>query len=457
MNQDSSLVHLRTTPIVAIRGSVVFPHTDTILSFARPKSVAAVNAAFQEDRVVAVFTQKEQNNPDPTTSDLYSIGTIATITQMMSTEGELHAMVRGQARIRLVETLSEEPYLIAKVEELHDFDAVGDEVIALSNKLTELFKRAINLGKSAEVTLVMKILSGQVSPQELSDQVAFTLQSIKTKERQKLLEMLSVKDRLIKVTEHLSHEANVLDLERTISVKTQKRFEDQMRKAMLRERKKAIEQELGEGDEMATEDDVADYEKRIKKAKMPKEVHEKALKELKRLKQMSPNNPETGYIRNYLDWLCDMPWSTVSSEDISISGAQEVLDTDHYGIEKVKQRILEYLAVMQLQKDTKEKSADYHPTILCFIGPPGVGKTSIGKSIAKSLGRKFVRISLGGVRDEAEIRGHRRTYVGALPGRIIQGIKNAGTKNPVFMLDEIDKLGNDFRGDPSSALCDRCR
>jgi ATP-dependent Lon protease len=439
---------LRTTPVVAIRGSVVFPHTDTILSFGRAKSVSAVNAAFQEDRVIAIFTQKDSKNPDPSIEDLCEIGTIATITQMMSTDGEIHAMVKGQARIRLVEPLASNPYIIAKVQEIPEEDSSGDEVTALANSLTEIFKKAINLGKSVEITTVMKIVSGQVDVIELVDSIASCL-NLQTKEKQKLLETLSVKKRIIKVIDYLSHEVNVLDLEKMIETKTRKRFESQMRKAMLRERKRTIEQELGEEDEGSLgEDEIGEYEVKIKKAKMPKDVRDKAKKELKRLSQLSPNNPEGGYIRNYLDWLVEMPWSIVSPNQVSIKKAAKILNHDHYGLEKAKERILEYLAVMKLKKENKTSQ----PTILCFIGPPGVGKTSIGKSIAKALGRKFVRVSLGGIRDEAEIRGHRRTYVGALPGRIIQGIKNAGTKNPVFMLDEIDKLGSDFRGDPSSAL-----
>ncbi|MGB6839100.1 MAG: endopeptidase La, partial [Microgenomates group bacterium] len=264
-----------------------------------------------------------------------------------------------------------------------------------------------------------------------------------------------------KVLGLLAQEVSVLDLEKTISQKTQKRFEDQMKKAMLREKKKTIEQELGEGEGELGSEEAVEYRKKIKKAKMPKEVKKRALKELKRLIQLSPHNPEGGYIRNYLDWLTEMPWSKATANNVSIKQAAKVLEEDHYGIKKAKERILEYLAVMRVKKAAAKKArgktkakgdGESQPTILCFIGPPGVGKTSIGKSIARALDRKFVRISLGGIRDEAEIRGHRRTYVGALPGRIIQGIKNAGTRNPVFMLDEIDKVGIDFRGDPSSAL-----
>lgn len=437
----------RRVPIVAIRGSVIFPHTDTLLSFGRPKSVTAINTAFQEDRVIAVFSQKDPRTSDPGESDLYKIGTIATITQMMSTEGEIHALVRGQARIKLVEIMAREPFLLGKVSEIAEEGSESNEVKALASKLSEMFKKAVNLGKQAEIMTVMKLISGSVEPTELVDQVASLLE-IKVVEKQKLLETFSVKKRLERVLEYIAKEVNILDLERTISSKTQKRFEDQMRKAMLREKKRTIEQELGEETGELSGEEAGEYKEKIKKAGMPTEVKKRAEKELKRLIMLSPQNPEGAYIRNYLDWLTDMPWSKVSPNNVQIKKAAKILEERHYGMEKAKERILEFLAVMKIKKDGK----DAQPTILCFMGPPGVGKTSIGKSIAEALNRKFVRVSLGGIRDEAEIRGHRRTYVGALPGRIIQGIKNAGTKNPVFMLDEIDKIGIDFRGDPSSAL-----
>ncbi|MFV1917064.1 MAG: endopeptidase La, partial [Patescibacteria group bacterium] len=449
---------IRNVPIVAIRGSVVFPHTDSVLTFGRKKSVAAVNTAFREDKVIAIFSQKDPKTADPTEEDLYKVGTIATITQMMSTEAEIHAVVRGQVRVRLEKILAHEPYLSAKVSEIHDDRRELTEVKVLAKKLSELFKKSVNLGKQAEITTVIKLVSGKVGSSELADQVASILE-LSTSKKQQLLETPSVKVRLKKIYEYLAQEVSELDIERSISTKTQRRFEDQMRKAMLREKKKTIEEELGEqGGEFGSEEGQT-YKKKILKAKMPKDVRKKAEKELKRLIQLSIHNPEGGYIRNYLDWLCDMPWSKESSNSVSIANAAKVLEKDHYGLKKAKERILEYLAVMQVKKAVSRKSKkkersinESQPTILCFIGPPGVGKTSIGKSIARSLGREFVRMSLGGIRDEAEIRGHRRTYVGALPGRIIQGVKNAGTKNPVFMLDEIDKLGVDFRGDPSSAL-----
>jgi ATP-dependent Lon protease len=446
----------RRVPVVPVRGSVVFPHTDTLVSFGRVKSVAAVNSAFQEDRVIAIFSQKDPRTADPVQEDLNTIGTIATITQMMTTEGEIHALIKGQARIALRQIIAEEPYLVGKVEELPEELEATPEVGILAKKIQELFKKAINLGKQAEIMTVMKLVSGNAEPIEVSDQVASLLE-IKPEEKQKILEEIDVKKRLGIVLEYLAKEVNALEIEQTISSKTQKRFEDQMKKAMLREKKKTIEEELGEIDEegeMGSEE-FKEYKVKIKAAGMPTEVKARAEKELKRLSEMSPNNPEGAYIRNYLDWLCDVPWSKETPNNVSMTKASKILENDHYGIEKAKERILEFLAVMKLKKEEKPRKKEgqiVRPTILCFIGPPGVGKTSIGRSIARALNRKFIRVSLGGIRDEAEIRGHRRTYVGAMPGRIIQGMKNTGTKNPVFMLDEIDKVGVDFRGDPSSAL-----
>lgn len=452
----------RNVPVVAIRGSVVFPNTDNLLTFGRTKSVNAINSAFSQDRVVAIFTQKDPRTSDPSVEDLYKIGTVATITQMMSTEGEVHTVIRGQARIRLEEIISSEPFLTAKITEMGQNKSDDPEITALSKTLVELFKKSVNLGKRAEIMTVMKIVSGQIEPHELVDQIAMLLDS-KIFVKQKLLEELDLKKRLKKVIELLSHEVNVLDIEKSISSKTQQKFEGQMRKAMLREKKKTIEEELGEESGELGSEEVKEYKKKIIDAKMPVEVRKRAKKELKRLTQLPMQSPEGGYIRNYLDWLTEMPWNKFSPNNVSMSSAAKVLKDEHYALSDAKERILEYLAVMKVKgavgkkrgvnkKKKKESDSQSQPTILCFIGPPGVGKTSIGRSIANALNRKFVRISLGGIRDEAEIRGHRRTYVGALPGRIIQGVKNAGTSNPVFMLDEIDKIGTDFRGDPSSAL-----
>src|SRR3989304_3116956 len=437
MKQEGNAI--RRVPIVAIRGSVVFPHSDALLQFGRPKSISAINSAFQEDRVVAIFTQKDPRTSEPGEDDLYKVGTIATITQMMTSDGDIHALVRGQERVKLEEIIADEPFMVGKVTEIPETGAESVEVKAIANKLSDYFRKAINYGKQAEISQVMRIISPQTDAIEILNQIAPLLEA-KVTEKQALLEMNFLGDRARKVLEYLVHEVSILELERTISSKTQKRFEDQMRKAMLREKKRTIEQELGEEETELDADEMSEYKTKIKDAKMPEDVKKRADKELKRLALMSPHNPEGAYIRNYLDWLGDMPWGNVSPNNVSITKAEKTLEEDHYGIKKAKERILEFLAVMKIKKEANKKkdtpdSGESQPTILSFIGPPGVGKTSIGKSIAKALGRKFVRVSLGGIRDEAEIRGHRRTYVGALPGRIIQGMKNAETKNPVFMLD----------------------
>jgi ATP-dependent Lon protease len=438
-------------PLVSIREGVVFPHVEMVLTFGRPQSVAAIEAAFRSDRLVGFFSQKNPRLADPSKDDLYAIGTLGKIERLLRTETELHAWTKGVARIQFKSLEAVKPFMVGRVEEVSEIIESSDEITALANNLMKNFQQAINLGKSVDVMAVMRLL-GESSPPELADQIAYVL-DLKTEEKQRLLETFSVKDRLLRVTEYLNHEIKVLDLERTIASKTQRKLDKSMRETVLRERKRIIEEELGE---MGEEDeDLREFKQKIKKAAMPMEVEKKAQKELKRLLGMNPNHPEHGYIRTYLDWLIEMPWSVATPNKTSITKAAQILDADHYGLEKIKERVVEYLAVMKLKGKQKKRPTDQPsggPTILCFVGPPGVGKTSIGKSIARALGRKFVRMSLGGIRDEAEIRGHRRTYVGALPGRIIQGVKNSGSNNPVFMLDEIDKLGTDFRGDPSAAL-----
>lgn len=447
---------MRSVPIIPIRGSVVFPHTDTLLSFVRPSSVTAADNAFEKDRLVAIFTQKDSRISDPKKEDLYEIGTLATITQMMSVDDGTHALVHGQVRVRLSEIVSDGAYMIGNVEELPDIIDESSEIIALSNNLSTTFKKALTLGKTVEVLSIVKLISETSDASELTDQIS-TVLDIKPLEKQSILETFPLITRMKRVLELLSKEITILEIEKSISSNTQKQFDDIMKKNILREKKKAIDKELGEagGDEgEVASEEIKEYKKKISDAKMPKDVETKALKELSKLSKMSSFNPESGFLRNYLDWLCDVPWSVVTPNNVSITKAGKTMDKRHHGLKKTKERILEYLSVMKLLEERKKKGKEskFQPTILCFIGPPGVGKTSIGRAIAEAMGRKFARISLGGIRDEAEIRGHRRTYVGALPGRIIQGIKQAGTRNPVFMLDEIDKVGADFRGDPSSAL-----
>ncbi len=449
----------KTLPIVAIREGVIFPHTEVVLTFGRPKSLAAIEAASKSGRLICLFTQKNSRLDDPKKDDLYSVGTLATIERVLRTNGELHALVKGVARIRLETIESANPYLVGKVSEIAEIVEDSDEIKALCKHLTAGFKKAVDRGKQVDFMIFMRLMGG-LSASELADQIAYTL-DIKTSEKQEILETVEIIKRLEKVATHLSQETKILELERSIASKTQKRFDKSVREAMLRERKKTIEKELGEPEE---EDEIKELKAKIKKAKMSKVAEEKANKELKRLSKMAPMHPEVGYIRTYLDWLTEMPWEASTPNKATIARAAKILDEDHYGLKKVKERVVEYLAVMKLKEKQQgkkpvrgrsvpgKKEEVGGPTILCFIGPPGVGKTSIGKSIARALGRKFVRMSLGGIRDEAEIRGHRRTYVGAMPGRIVQGIKNSGSNNPVFMLDEIDKVGKDFRGDPSAAL-----
>lgn len=461
---EIELVTSQMYPVVPIRDGIVFPGTEMILTFGRQRSVSAIESAHSTGKKVILVMQRNPNINDPTTSDLYGTATLGEIVQMMKNEGEINALVRGISKVTITSFEAVEPFLIAKVAELTDVTDDTDELKALFNHLTNELRLAVKMGKTMDFLTFMNIMSG-ISPLALSYHVAGVL-DIKPSERQELLEMQNVKDRLEKEISYLSKESKILELEKKIANKTQEKFDKNVREQVLRERMKTIEKELGENDDNKDIKDIAD---KIKKSGMPSEVKAKAEKELHRLSQMSPYNPEASYVRTYLDTLVELPWGVSSANTVNIKDAEDVLNTDHYGLKKIKERILEYLAVMKLRsaqdgekkssteekpsKDSGEKRAMRgSPTILCFVGPPGVGKTSIGKSIAKSLGRKFVKMSLGGIRDEAEIRGHRRTYVGALPGRIIQGIKQAGTKNPVFMLDEIDKVGTDFRGDPSSAL-----
>lgn len=439
-------------PVVPIRDGIVFPGTEMILTFGRQRSVAAIEAAHSGGKRVVLVMQRNPNINDPTPSDLYQTATIGEIVQMMKNEGEINALVRGVSKVEVLSYEAVEPFFVARVLEQGDVVEEDEETRALFNQLTAQLRTAVKLGKTMDFLTFMNIMSG-VSAQSLSNQVAGVL-DIKSQERQGLLELHSVKARLEKEIGYLAREVKILELEKKIASKTQEKFDKNVREQVLRERMKTIEKELGEGDENKEFRELAD---KIRKAGMPGEVRAKAEKELSRLIQMSQYNPEASYVRTYLDTLVDLPWAIATPNNVKIKDAEKVLNEDHYGLKKIKERILEYLAVMKLRahasepKDKKHK-AKSSPTILCFVGPPGVGKTSIGKSIARSLGRKFVKMSLGGIRDEAEIRGHRRTYVGALPGRIIQGIKQAGTKNPVFMLDEIDKVGADFRGDPSAAL-----
>lgn len=443
-------------PIVAVRDGIVFPSAENVLVFGRQMSTDAINEALKRDKKVVLIMQENPNLDNPKSGELYTVGVLSTIEKIvLGDKGEINALVKGREKVKVIKYTKEEPYFEATVETVEDLTEDNEEIQAMVKYISSQVKRAINLGKTVDFVFLMNILN-ITSPHDFSYQVAMVL-DLKPEEKQSILEETDLKKRLGNEVKYVNREIKILEIEQNISNKTQQKFERGMRETFLREKMKTIEEELGGKGE---EKDIEDYHMKIKRAKMPKDVEEKAIKELKRLSQMSQFNPEASYIRTYLDWLVELPWVNPSEMDPDIKYAEKILNEDHFGLKKIKERILEYLAVIKLRK-TKEPvgkvnkrnvQKGHSPTILCFVGPPGVGKTSLGKSIARALDRKFVKMSLGGIRDEAEIRGHRRTYVGALPGRIIQGIKQAGTKNPVFMLDEVDKLGRDYRGDPSAAL-----
>lgn len=440
----------RSYPVVALREGVVLPHTEAPLTFGRPRSSAGIEAAFKADKQVIFVAQKQPIN-NPSRQDLYDIGTLCVVEQVLPAGNELLALVRGISRVKIGQFTQTDPFFSAPADLIAESTIEDDKSAALAKQILAEFKKAFNLGKPMDFTVFMRLMAG-VSASELADQVANTL-DVSSSLKQELLETLSTSDRLDKVLQHLVHETKVLELEQSIATKTRAKFDKNMREQILRERKKTIEEELGKMGSDEGDEDFGELKMKIKSSKMPIDVKKRAEKEFARLVQMNFNNPEANYIRTYLEWLTDVPWVASPNGNISIARAAKTLDDDHFGLKKVKERILEYLAVMKLRHKTAGDGEELtSPTILCFVGPPGVGKTSLGKSIARALGRKFVRVSLGGIRDEAEIRGHRRTYVGAMPGRIIQGIKNAGASNPVFMLDEIDKIGADYRGDPSAAL-----
>jgi ATP-dependent Lon protease len=440
-------------PVVSIRDGVVFPSTESVLTFGRPRSLAAVEQAMRQNKELLILMQKDPRIDKPRPEDLHLVGTVVKIERIVRNEKDVNALVRGLVKVKVNSFTQLEPYILVKTTQLIDELEDSKDIEALVKHLSTELKRAVSLGKNIDFLSFMNVMSDP-GPSELSNQIASIIK-LKPKKKQELLEETNVKKRLEQLTRDLAHELKVLEIERNIASKTQAKFDKSIKEAILRERMKTIEKELGE--DTGGSKEIRDLRKKIKRAKMPKEVAKKAKKELKRLSQMSTYNPEASYLRTYLEILVELPWNVKDANNVPLVKAEKVLDIEHYGLNKVKERIIEYLAILKLkQKRNKNKKKnskeEVQPTILCFVGPPGVGKTSIGRSIANALKRKFVKMSLGGIRDEAEIRGHRRTYVGALPGRIIQGIKQAGTRNPVFMLDEIDKVGSDFRGDPSAAL-----
>ncbi len=433
---------VQTLPLLAIRNTVIFPVLAFPINVGRDKSLKSINKAMDSERLLGIVAQKDGSVEDPDTDELYETGTMVKILKSVKMPGnKLNVIIQGLNRFRVLEYTRTDTHLEARVELIEEENIAGVEVEALLHNLREQAQKIIELSPHipTEASFLVRSID---NPGILSDIVASNL-GIGVSEKQDLLETLTVRERLEKVIALITKEIHVLELSNKIQSEVKGEMDKAQREYFLREQMKAIQKELGEVDER--QEEFEELKRAIRSARMPKEVEKIAIKEFKRMSRMSPGAAEYTVSRTYLDWLVELPWAKSSKDQLDIQRAGEILDEDHYDLTKVKQRILEYLAVRKLKSDMKGP-------ILCLVGPPGVGKTSLGRSVARALGRKFIRISLGGVRDEAEIRGHRRTYIGSLPGKIIKGIKKAGTNNPVFMLDEVDKLGMDYRGDPSSAL-----
>ena len=436
-----------TLPVLPVRDTVYFPYMLFPLFLGREKSIRALDFALEKHRYILLIAQKDVAVEDPSPDDIYSVGVIAEIMQVLRVpDGTVRVTLEGVERAKVSKFVQTDPFFKVRAKVLRSSDVDGTKVEALMRSVVSQFDQVVqnqtaHNGRPIPPELLMNVLSIE-DPGKLSDTIISHL-PVKAEIKQDMLETVDVVERLDRLNVLLQKELEVLNIQRNIRTRVEKEMGDMQREYILREQLKAIQQELGDRDGRTGE--MEDYKTRITESAMPEMVEEKALKELDRLEKMPFASPEVSVIRTYLDWLISLPWNKTSEESLDVDEAASVLDKDHFGLSKVKERVIEFLAVRKLAEEIKGP-------ILCFVGPPGVGKTSIGKSIAKALGRKFYRLSLGGVRDEAEIRGHRRTYVGAMPGRIIQGIKQVGVRNPVFMLDEIDKIGVDFRGDPSSAL-----
>jgi ATP-dependent Lon protease len=431
-------------PILPVRDIVIFPYMILPLFVGREVSIKAIEHALASNKMVLLITQKDVNVETPVTDDLYTMGTAGTILRTLKLpDGRLKILVQGLAKAKILKFTQTDPFYIGEIEKVVDekLSELTIEIEALMRSIKEQMDKSVSLGKSL-LPDVMVLIENIDDPGKLADLVASNL-SLKAEQAQEILEITDPGLRLKKISEILNREVELLIVQQKIQSDAKGEIDKTQREYFLREQLKAIQKELGEIDDRTEES--RELKKKIEDAKMPEKVEKEAIKQLKRLEKMHPDSAEAGTIRTYIDWLNELPWSKSTKDNINLKAAKKVLDEDHYDLERVKERILEYLGVRKLKEKMKGP-------ILCFVGPPGVGKTSLGKSIARALGREFFRMSLGGMRDEAEIRGHRRTYVGAMPGRIIQGIKTAGKNNPVFMLDEVDKIGMDFRGDPASAL-----
>jgi ATP-dependent Lon protease len=432
----------RLIPLLPLRGILVFPYMIIHLDVGREKSISALEEAMVHDRLIMLASQKDAQNDKPLPEDIFSTGTVAEIKQLLKLPGgTIRVLVEGLHRAKIEKFIELDPYYQVEVNEFEEMEGKTPEVEALTRSVIHQFEQWVKLSKKIPPETLVSVVTVE-EPGRLADLIASHL-SLKIEDKQALLDAITVKDRLEKLCEIIGREMEILELEKKINVRVRKQMEKTQKEYYLREQLKAIQKELGDKDDRMAE--VDDYRQRLKEQALPKEVAEKVTKEIERLEKMPPMVAESAVIRTYLDWLLALPWSKETTDRLDVKLAEDTLDEDHYGLGKVKERILEYLSIRKLTQSMKGP-------ILCLVGPPGVGKTSLARSIARAMERKFVRVSLGGVRDEAEIRGHRRTYVGALPGRVIQGMRTVGSKNPVFLLDEIDKMSSDFRGDPSAAL-----
>jgi ATP-dependent Lon protease len=433
---------LLTVPLLPLRDIIVFPHMVVPLFVGRQRSIKALEEATQKQGPIFLSSQKDAKTNDPTESDIYRIGTLGIIVQMLKLpDGTVKVLIEGKKRAKIGHFLSHPDFFLVEVEEIAEVVDKNVEVEALIREVHSTFENYVKLKKKIPPEMALSVSSIDDAGR-LADTIVAHL-GIKIEDRQNLLETFNAAERLEKVLGHMRAEIEILEVERRIRSRVKKQMERSQKEYYLNEQMRAIQKELGEKDEFKNE--IQEIEEKIKQKKLSAEARDKVEKELKKLKMMSPMSAEATVVRNYIDWILSLPWNEFTDDKLDIKEAEKVLEEDHYGLEKVKQRILEYLAVQSLVGKMKGP-------ILCLVGPPGVGKTSLGRSIARATGRKFVRVSLGGVRDEAEIRGHRRTYIGALPGKIIQSMKKAGSSNPVFLMDEVDKMSTDFRGDPSSAL-----
>ena len=430
-------------PVLPLRDIVVYPFIIVPLSVSRDRSIRAVDRALAENRMILLVAQTDSQTEEPNAEDLFEIGTVGVIMRMLKLpDGRIRVLVQGVCRARVEEYNKKEPFLQARITRIPEPQTGASlEHEALLRNVKKSLERSVSLGKSIS-SEVMVIAGNLEDAGRMADLVASNL-DLKVEDAQEILKIVDPVDRLRRVNELLNKEIELLTMQQEINTHAREEIDKSQREYFLRQQMKAIQNELGEGNDLAEE--VEQFREKARKAKMPKKVFEEVERQVNKLERMHPDSAETATVRNYLDWMVNLPWTLQTKDNLDLKKAQEILDEDHYGLETIKERILEYLAVRKLKKKMRGP-------ILCFVGPPGVGKTSLGRSIARALGRKFVRISLGGIRDEAEIRGHRRTYVGSMPGRIIQGISQAASNNPVFMLDEVDKIGSDYRGDPSSAL-----